>query len=325
MPKRAKKTVLTTECRQFVIRLRDYFERESQNNGPLLPVSHVRQRVSDALGISLCTVTQITKEIYGASSSAPDQDCEIVEKKTSTPNKKRMRIAPIVGIDDFQAASIRNHIYGYYSRNEYPTMKKMVDSLKEADLFHGGRTSLTKIMKIMGFRYKKCNKRKILMERRDIALKRCDFLREAKKIDNWDNVVFLDETWLNANHAVGRTWTDDTKESSSKVPEGKGERLIICHAGTAKGFVPNCLLAFKSKKTNEYHEEMNFETFSKWFSTMLNNLEGPHIIIMDNASYHSVQIQKPPTSANNKTEIIEWLVEKGIVCSLNCFLVPATF
>lgn len=309
MPKRAKQTVLTSECRQFVIRLRDYFERECQNGGPLLPVTQVRQRVSDALGIAVSTVTQITKEIYGESSSAPDQD-EMLEK-VSTPNKKRRRNEPIVGIDDFQAAAIRTHIYGYYTRNEYPTIKKMVDSLKEADLFHGGRTSLTKILKIMGFRYKKINKRKILMERHDIALKRCEFLRQTKKIENWNNVVFLDETWLNANHTMGKTWTDDTKESCSKVPEGKGERLIICHAGTAKGFVPNSLLAFKSKKTNEYHEEMNFETFSKWFSTMMSNLEGPHVIIMDNAPYHSVQIQKPPTSANKKSEIIEWLLEKG--------------
>uniref|UniRef100_A0A2H1V925 SFRICE_040128 n=1 Tax=Spodoptera frugiperda TaxID=7108 RepID=A0A2H1V925_SPOFR len=47
----------------------------------------------------------------------------------------------------------------------------------------------------------------------------------------------------------------------TKVPEGNGELLIFCHPGTANRFVPNCLLAFKSKKTTEYHEEVNYEQF----------------------------------------------------------------
>lgn len=101
-------------------------------------------------------------------------------------------------------------------------------------------------------------------------------------------------------------WTDDTAHSATKVPEGKGERLIICHAGTCNGFVQNSLLAFKSKKTGKYHEDMNAEVFTEWFQNMLNNLEEPSIIIMDNASYHSVSI------SNNKSELIEWLKANNI-------------
>ncbi|KAH9637598.1 hypothetical protein HF086_014762 [Spodoptera exigua] len=33
---------------------------------------------------------------------------------------------------------------------------------------------------------------------------------------------------------------------------------------------------------------------------------------MDNASYHSFQIQKPPTQANKKEEMVAWLQAKGI-------------
>lgn len=58
------------------------------------------------------------------------------------------------------------------------------------------------------------------MERKDIALMRCDFLRKIKKIENWDNVVYLDETWLNANHTVSKTWTGDTAKFCIKAPEG---------------------------------------------------------------------------------------------------------
>lgn len=304
------KTVLNSQCREFVIRLREYFERENQNGGPLLPVEKVCDRVADALGIGHATVIRISKEKYGESSTTAL--AEVEGKKLTTPNKKRKIAAPVTNIDNFDAAAIRNHVYSYYTRGELPTLKKLAASLKDADLFKGSLPSLTKILKNIGFSYKKSDKRKIIMERTDIALARVNFLRKVKKNTNWDKVVFLDETWLNANHTVSKAWTDDTAQSTTKVPEGKGQRLIITHAGTSSGFVPNCLLAFKSTKTTEYHEEMNFEKFKEWFLQLLDNLKEPHYIIMDNAPYHSVQKHKPPTSANRKLEIIAWLQEKGI-------------
>lgn len=115
---------------------------------------------------------------------------------------------------------------------------------------------------------------------------------------------------------MGKCWTDDTAHSSTKVPEGKGERLIICHAGTASGFVPNCLLAFKSKKTTEYHEEMNYEKLKDWFIGLLNNLKEPMTIIMDNAPYHSVQLNKPPNQSNRKSELVKWLTENGVTADI---------
>lgn len=311
MPKRTKKTVLNSESREFVIRLREYFERENQNGGPLLPLEQVCNRVADALGIGRATVSRISKEKYGESSKemvAEDEGGKIL----STPNKKRKRVSPVTEIDDFDAAAIRNHIYAYYARGEFPTLKKISISLKDADLFKGSPPSLSKILKKIGFAYKKSDKRKILMERTDIALTRIDFLRKVKNITDWNKVVFLDETWLNANHTVSRSWTDDKAESTTKVPEGKGQRLIITHAGTSSGFVPNCLLAFKSVKTTEYHEEMDFTKFKEWFLTLLNNLSEPHFILMDNAPYHSVQKDKAPTTSNRKIEIITWLQNKGV-------------
>ncbi|KAJ0176047.1 hypothetical protein K1T71_008221 [Dendrolimus kikuchii] len=139
------------------------------------------------------------------------------------------------------------------------------------------------------------------MEHRDIALARCNFLRSAKSIAVWNNVIFVDETWLNANHTVGKIWTDNTPHSSTKGLSGKGKRLIIFHAGSMKGFVPNCLLAFKSKKNVEYYEEMNF----------------PSTIIMYNAPYHSIQISKPPTSSSKKVDIVKWLNDNNIVADMS--------
>ncbi|GBP78315.1 hypothetical protein EVAR_52370_1 [Eumeta japonica] len=75
--------------------------------------------------------------------------------------------------------------------------------------------------------------------------------KTSQKIEDWSDVAFTNETWLNANHTLSKTWTDNTAGSTSALPMGKGERLIICHAGTVKGFVPDALLAFKSQKTGD--------------------------------------------------------------------------
>ncbi|KAL0871009.1 hypothetical protein ABMA27_004823 [Loxostege sticticalis] len=121
------------------------------------------------------------------------------------------------------------------------------------------------------------------MERGDILLKRNDFLREAKKITDWNNVVFLDETWLNANHTLSRTWTDNTSASPSKALMGKGSRLIICHAGSAgNGFVENGLFSFQSKNTTDYHE----------------------------------LVDKAPSSNEKKTVHVAWLEKHGIEANM---------
>lgn len=295
--------MLNSQSREMVVRLRDYFERERQNGGPLLPIDNVINRVAEALNIGRSTVSRITKEKFGETGAE--------EKKLSTP-KSRGRKPSIPELDSFNVEAIRNHIYGYYERRELPTLLKLTKSLKAAELFTGSVSTLWRVMSKIGFKWKKVDKRKIIMERGDIALTRVTFLEAAKDISDWDNVVFLDETWLNANHTVGKMWTDDTAHASTKVPEGKGERLIICHAGTAKGFISNTLLAFKSKKTNEYHEEMNSDKFEGWFVTLLDNLKEPSMIIMDNAKYHSRQLNKPPTSQNNKATLVEWLNNNNV-------------
>ncbi|XP_045493402.1 uncharacterized protein LOC123692673 [Colias croceus] len=297
-----KGQVLKGQSRQLVLKLCDFFEKENQNGGPLIPFSQVRNRVSVALGISLPTVTKITNDAYGRSG--------LERNKPSTPKRKR-RPRKVTGVDDFDADAIRRHVYDYYLKKEIPTLRKLIVSLQRSGLFHGQKSSLAKVLKTIGFSFKKSDKRKVLMERTDVALSRCDFLRKAKRIQDWTNIVFTDETWLNANHTISRSWTDGTAASTSAVPMGKGERLIICHAGTAKGFVRNALLAFKSKKSGDYHEEMNAEVYEEWFKNMLLSLEEPSTILIDNAPYHSRQIDKMPTQANKKHEIINWLRDNG--------------
>ncbi|PSN31296.1 hypothetical protein C0J52_28398 [Blattella germanica] len=58
---------------------------------------------------------------------------------------------------------------------------------------------------------------------------------------------------------------------------------------------------------------MNFQNFSKWVEEkLLPNLPSNCLIVLDNATYHSVQINKAPTLASRKSEIQDWLNTNGI-------------
>lgn len=294
---------LRSQARQLVSNVREYFENEKANNGPLLPIHQVVKRTCEALKVGKNTVVNISKE---------KNKCLHSGSKLKTPSKKVMKPKRVTGVDTFQKDAIRRHIYSYIMRKEYVTLKKLMISLKEANLFKGSKSSLANLLKRLNFRYKKLGNRKCLMERGDIVAWRCRFLREIKK-ENFDEIVWLDETWVNTGHCLKRGWTDDSVLGTMNIPIGKGGRLILLHAGNSHGFVDNCMLLFASKKTSDYHEEMNHETFYKWFKeSLLKNLSKPTVIVMDNAKYHSKLLDKVPTLNSNKLEILVWLLTHNI-------------
>jgi hypothetical protein len=54
-------------------------------------------------------------------------------------------------------------------------------------------------------------------------------------------------------------------------------------------------------KAGDYHDDMNHTNFMLWTKTkLLPNLPPKSVLIVDNASYHNVAINKDPTSATKK-------------------------
>ena len=57
-------------------------------------------------------------------------------------------------------------------------------------------------------------------------------MRSVRRLRDDDRpIIYLDETWLNAHAAPERIWYDDKGKGGFKRPSGKGQRLIIFHAG----------------------------------------------------------------------------------------------
>lgn len=184
--------------------------------------------------------------------------------------------------------------------------------------------SLSRLLHHIGFKYKKEDNRRALMERPNIALRRAEFLRKYKANQNSTvkrQVVFLDETWIFAKGNTKRSWQDESVKSVRK-PEGyEGKRFIVLHAGHRGGFVDNASLIYStSSKLADYHGDMNGDIFMKWVSEKLvPNLEEPSLIIMDNASYHTMLIEKQPKASWTKAAIIQWLKYKNIPMETNLF------
>ncbi|XP_071132930.1 uncharacterized protein [Mytilus edulis] len=159
---------------------------------------------------------------------------------------------------------------------------------------------------------KKINKnRKGLVERIDIINQRIQFLRTIKiKREKGYTPIYLDETWVDTNHTTSHQWTSPDESQNRKIPLGKGQRFVVLHAGCETGFLKGCDLVFKGMSTDgrDYHTEMNGKVFEQWVDKQLVPALPPKsLIVMDNASYHSVRVDgtKAPTSNSQKVFLNE--------------------
>ena len=95
------------------------------------------------------------------------------------------------------------------------------------------------------------------------------------------------------------------------------------YAGNEHGFVDGAMSLFKAKTGDgDYHEEMDGIYFEKWFNlTLLPKLAPNTVIVLDNAPYHSVKIEKFPNSGWRVDDIHAWLDSKGVVWDNTMFKV----
>ncbi|XP_063220955.1 uncharacterized protein LOC134530217 isoform X3 [Bacillus rossius redtenbacheri] len=266
-----------------------------------------------------CDVTQTTAFLLNIAKSTVLKYYKKDIEEVSTPGKKRKK-RPQEGksldtVDDFTVNAIRNAIYRMYAEGLNVTVDTILKEIRERQIdYYGGRSSLHKLLKKMGFSWTTVDGRKALIENENIVLQRIDFLRKYKEEkERGANFIFVHETWIFQRGTVSKSWQDKSLQSAKRRTVGDGKRFIVVNAGGRTGFVPGAGLLFVSgQKTADYHGEMNGETFLMWFEDMLVHLEEPSVIIMDNASYHSTQVEKTPTTNWTKAALIAWLEKNGI-------------
>ncbi|XP_066969106.1 uncharacterized protein [Macrobrachium rosenbergii] len=280
---------------------------EKVNNGLLTDVTRVYDRACEATKIPRRSMERIIREGRNTGKEYGEPTFN---------DRKRSRPCTVTALDDFDKCVLRRIALRFYARQDLPTIAKIWEEARRDIDFKGCKESLRKLLHELGFYYGRVNSRKFLLERNDVAATRTKFLRIMKKVqENEDQpIIYLDETWLNQNYTVGKCWTTNDRKKAIGVnpPTGKGARLIILHAGSKEGFVQNAELIFKAVNDGDYHQQMNRFVFENWFkSQLLPNIPPSSVIVMDNASYHSVATDKPPTTADKKNTIKEWLIKKG--------------
>jgi transposase len=103
---------------------------------------------------------------------------------------------------------------------------------------------------------------------------------------------------------------DDLPSTNYKIPK----------TGCAYGFMEGCALLLDTKNNDrDYHNTMNGNVFKEWvLNQLIPALLSPMfsqdkvVVIMDNAPYHSVQLDKPPTLSAKKENLQNYLISKNI-------------
>lgn len=140
-------------------------ERESREGHHQTPIEKALQRVAEYTDVSLRSVKEIKKEGINAEAS---ESCFL------TPDKNRNREKTVVDVDTFDSGVIRITVHNFYkTHSRVPTVDALRQELSKSIGFKEGNTSLRKILKELGFKWRSTkSKRSVLIESLDIRLKR---------------------------------------------------------------------------------------------------------------------------------------------------------
>ncbi len=299
---------LSPETKKLVVSVKQYFDGKK-----LKPMEPSVKRTADALGIGVATVKRVMADY--------NRDPKLLDE----PAKVRGR--PDHAVRATHQEAIRAYIRSANKQGKYITLSTIEDFLKErseGEAFH--IATLARTLNRWGFEFGKGTRSQHLKEKDHVIAARQRYLRKKRdnRTSNGDSIrpeVYLDESYVNKNHSNDFIWYSGEDGPWVQKPTGKGERLIIINAITKSGWVPNAKLVFKStKKTGDYHGQMNWDLFKKWFVEMLlENIPPNCLVIMDNASYHNTLSEhSPPTSLCSKKRIMEWLEQNRIYCRPDC-------
>jgi transposase len=301
---------LSPEIKKITVLVKQYFDRNM-----LTPAKPSVKHTADALGIGVATVKRIMADY--------NRDPNLLDKAS------KMRGRPVHAVSASYQEAVRSYVRTANNKGEHITLADIRNFLAKEysdEAFH--KTTLARTLNRWGFEFGKGTRSQHLKEKGHVIAARHRYLREMKNNrtlgDSPDTnrpEVYLDESYVNKNHSHDFIWYYGEDGPWVQKPTGKGERLIIINAITKYGWIPGAKLVFKStRKTGDYHGQMNWNLFKKWFTEMLlPNIPEHSLIIMDNAPYHNILSEySPPTPQSSKKKIKDWLEQNKIYCRSDC-------
>lgn len=296
----------TPEMKELVVNLKQHYDQE-RKSGKSVSTKDAAGRVAIGLGIGEVTVKRIMASYKKEGRrSYTEED----KGRGKPPYRLSINLQPV----------IREFVRQKNLKGQKITAGEILDYLQQKHSVNIPMSTFLGSLDRFGFTYGTGKRRTALKEQDYVVLARRKYLRKKLKNRNDDGSlkrpeVYLDETYINKNHSNQFTWY--LKEDGPWVnkPSGKGPRVIVVHAITEKGWVKNAQLIFDAnKRTGDYHGQMNWDNFSKWFQDqLLPNIPDNSIIILDNAKYHNVLSEDAfPTSITRKAVLCDWLEKNDI-------------
>jgi transposase len=291
----------TPEMVELVIHLKEHYDAE-RKAGHAVSTQNPARRTANSLGIGLATVKRIMA-LYARSGG------QIVSLPAQHPGR------PPVGLSQNMQPVVRQFVRDENLHGRRVSLDRLRNFLIAEHEATIPRMTLWRAVKRWGFTHGEGRRRSSLKEKEQVILARRRYLRikcANRKVDGTLRrpEVYLDETYVNRNHSSRFTWYLDEDGPWVNKPAGVGQRFIVVHAITQEGWVPGAQLVFEAKKrTGDYHGQMNWENFSRWFcEQLLPNIPEGAVLVLDNASYHNVlAAQSFPKPSTKKEELIAWL------------------
>jgi transposase len=302
---------LTPEEKRVIVTLKKYFDRTQKDLQEHRYPSV--QKVANALGFGITTVKRILADYNRGI------DFGVMEQEFKGRPQRLLS-------DSIQTV-VRDYIRKANKEGAYITLEMLCEHLSGvAPEKEFSVRTLGRALDRWGFTFGKGVRTQRLKEKDHVVAARKRYLR--RKIANRKGEegtvrpeVYLDESYVNKNHSKDFVWYYDDDGPWIQKPTGKGERLIIMNAITKDGWIPGAKVTFKStRKTGDYHGQMNQGMFTKWFKEkLLANIPDNSLIIMDNASCHNILSPlSAPTPSCKKENIQSWLERNSIPVKEDC-------
>ncbi|KAH6945723.1 hypothetical protein HPB50_009718 [Hyalomma asiaticum] len=228
----------------------------------------------DALIKRTAKLTQVSERTLYRWKKEIEDAGEVLPPKKRSCGKGRDRTKKL---DDFDLSVLRRVVHGFLEKGEIPTIAKVVQRFKEDEMLPTvSTTTMQRMLKKLGFRYKKRSRNALLIEATHIVQSRRRYLCQIAELRRQGRAIFFtDEAWVNAGHTRSLVWIDGTVQSTYEArrsglsaglrnPSGKGGRLIVTHCGSEHGFVEGAAEVFQATKSSgDYHKEVNGDHYEK--------------------------------------------------------------
>lgn len=206
----AGRTPYSRDAKDIMLHVHAFCQKEKEE-GLTISLKKTAERGSALTGVSKATLKRVVGQCNKTSGAKP-----------SIARVEQLKM------DTFDDAVVRRTIHRMYIKKILPTLNNVRTSLSQNIGYTGSSSHLRKILRRLGFTYRRCEQnRKVLMERSDVVISRMNYLRKVKMLrETGYSIVYTDETYVHTNHAVNKCWQDG--EIGLNVPFSKGNTYIFC-------------------------------------------------------------------------------------------------